>query len=52
MEFCGHWEDVEPPSTAVGSNILELGLRPEQEVVMVVRMWAADLYSTQFLCGG
>ena len=38
------------PMISVGPDIRQLGLT--EQVVMVIKMWAADLYSTQFLCVG
>eukprot|EP01049_Picozoa_sp_SAG25_P003323 SAG25_NODE_190_length_12277_cov_10.004927_13_plen_660_part_00 len=52
-EWCGHWEK-EPAGPArgpsIGTNIAKLELKSSAAVQVLVRMWASDLYSMQFLC--
>lgn len=49
-EWCGHWITGAKRGSHVGLDILQLGLQRDEEVVLVLKMWASHLYSVQFLC--
>jgi hypothetical protein len=50
-QACGQWEEVNlsPPIARVSSDLRALKLG-DVDVVLSLRMWAADLYTMQFVC--
>jgi hypothetical protein len=53
-EACGVYKEVEtgPPSHSIGTDLKMLKMKQGEMLVMSISMWAADLYSLQFVCGG
>jgi hypothetical protein len=53
-EACGVYKEVEtgPPSHSIGTDLKMLTMKQGEMLVMSISMWAADLYSLQFVCGG
>ena len=52
-EWCGQWEHQPVGPTrgpSIGTNISRLNLKRQLDVQLLIRMWASDLYSMQFLC--
>lgn len=52
-EACGQRKEVtiEPPAVSVGADLSKL-FGVKEEVVVSLSMWASELYSLQFVCGG
>lgn len=52
-QACGQWKQVitKPPAVNIGTDLSQV-FAAEEQVVLTISMWASDLYSLQFVCGG
>ena len=50
---CGVFKEIDtgPPAVSIGTDMNKLDMKHVEEIVLIMAMWASDLYSMQFVCG-